>query len=624
MDELSCFKCQENIPNGLDGLRNHFINQHGLTINRRLGNRGFICSQNGCQRSFTYFFALRRHIRKFHTFERQIYQEREQYQPVIAVNFLEEGHNHVNNNNEDIDNNIENNAYNEINDEFEEEFIFDLKMFITRMIANLQCNGSLNGSIITSIIDQMEQFSFYLPDFMKFNVYKYLKNQELLGNNQITEVMKLFDFENPFCGLRTLDEQIDALRANCGYIDAEEIPLGYRVDTVLDSETCTYVPKMIMETFQYVPVIRVLSQVLSNDKVRDAILNEKKSPDGMKSKFIDGDHCKVHPLFSRFPQALRLKIYYDELEILNPLGSKTSVHKLWAFYFVIDNLPRHMNSEVSDIHVLLICCYADIQKYGFEKILAPFISDLEKLESDQGVEINIKGEKFVLHASISGFCEDGLAVHQVFNHLGPSAKYFCRMCLYSRRNLHAGSVDFAEERNENLHQRHLASLERNNFSADSMKETGLKGECPLNLSRYFHTTRNKIFDIFHDILQGLAPMVMKLVLHELVIVKKRFNLEFFNGRIASFNYGYVERKNKPSSNFTENSLQRKENSLSQKGLQMWLLLRVFPFLISSKIKVEDECVDLILYLLRIMEIVFAPNIHESVIPYLRSLTKDFF
>ena len=383
---------------------------------------------------------------------------------------------------------------------------------------------------------------------------------------------------------------------------------SYRVDSTLDSETCTYIPSMVMETFQYVPVIKVLSLVLSNDTIREAILREEKSPDGIKVSFIDGEHFKFHPLFSRYPHAIRIKLYCDELEIVNPLGSKTGIHKLGIFYYVVDNLPGHMNSELSDIHVLLLCCDVDVKKYGFKAILAPFLNDLRKLESDEGVIIEIGEEELVLRASVSAFCGDGLAVHQVYNLLGPSANHFCRMCMYSRVQLHSGSIETVEERTEHLYQQHLTLLEQTNFSAESMADTGVKGECCLNESRYFHISRNKVFDIFHDILEGFGPMVLKLVLNNLVLVQRKFNVEFFNARISAFNYGYVERKNKPSPNFTEAMLRKKQHSLSQKGMQTWLLKRVFPFLVSGKIDADDEYVRLVLYLLRIMELAFAPKI----------------
>lgn len=34
-----------------------------------------------------------------------------------------------------------------------------------------------------------------------------------------------------------------------------------------------------------------------------------------------------HPLFARDPKAIQILLYYDECEVVNPLGSKTSKHK---------------------------------------------------------------------------------------------------------------------------------------------------------------------------------------------------------------------------------------------------------------------------------------------------------
>lgn len=44
--------------------------------------------------------------------------------------------------------------------------------------------------------------------------------------------------------------------------------------------------------------------------------------------FCDGDVFAKHPLFSVHRDALQILLYYDEVEICNPLGSKVKVHKL--------------------------------------------------------------------------------------------------------------------------------------------------------------------------------------------------------------------------------------------------------------------------------------------------------
>lgn len=337
---------------------------------------------------------------------------------------------------------------------------FDFRAFIIGMIARFQCKGSMTGRTLTEVLDECEELLLQTRDFLRSKVKQVLEEKAVLNDIGLKDVLQVFDFDSPFRGLRTLEQQIEALKDNCGYIEPVEIPLGRRVDDPLDRETGMYIPKLTMETCQYVPIIDTLKLVLSSREVREAIMCEEKSTDGVLASFLDGQHAKIHPFFTRYKQALRIQLYYDELEIVNPLGSKTGVHKLGAFYYSLQNLPPHVNSELSSIHVLLLCCDADVKKYGFQKILEPVLHDLAQLESDEGILIQGQDYEFILRASIAAFCGDGLSVHDVFNLLGPSANKFCRLCLYARNDLHAGSLEAGQPRSEEVYNEHLALLER--------------------------------------------------------------------------------------------------------------------------------------------------------------------
>ena len=50
--------------------------------------------------------------------------------------------------------------------------------------------------------------------------------------------------------------------------------------------------------------------------------------DGYLEDFCDGQLCKNHPLFAEHPEALQIMLYYDDLEVRNPLGSNTKKHKI--------------------------------------------------------------------------------------------------------------------------------------------------------------------------------------------------------------------------------------------------------------------------------------------------------
>ena len=50
--------------------------------------------------------------------------------------------------------------------------------------------------------------------------------------------------------------------------------------------------------------------------------------DNYLADFCDGSLFKNHPFFQANPNGLQIVIYFDELEVCNPLGSHAGIHKL--------------------------------------------------------------------------------------------------------------------------------------------------------------------------------------------------------------------------------------------------------------------------------------------------------
>ena len=51
--------------------------------------------------------------------------------------------------------------------------------------------------------------------------------------------------------------------------------------------------------------------------------------------FCDGSAFNEHLLYSKDHKALQIVLYFDELEICNPLGSRKKKHKLGICYKII-------------------------------------------------------------------------------------------------------------------------------------------------------------------------------------------------------------------------------------------------------------------------------------------------
>ncbi len=104
-------------------------------------------------------------------------------------------------------------------------------------------------------------------------------------------------------------------------------------------------------------------------------------------------------------------------------------HKILTFYFAIVNLPPKYRSQLQNIHVAIIVRHKFVQKYGYEVVLRPLISDLLKLQVD-GLTINIESEQHTIKGVLVSIVSDNLSAHSLagFSTCFSSGK-ICRHCL---------------------------------------------------------------------------------------------------------------------------------------------------------------------------------------------------
>ncbi len=98
----------------------------------------------------------------------------------------------------------------------------------------------------------------------------------------------------------------------------------------------------------------------------------------------------------------------------------------------------------------------------------------------------------------------------------------------------------------------------------------------------------------HNFLEGILPLEMKLIIGEL-ISEDSFTLDELNACIASFNYGPVDVKNKPSCIRLKNS----GGSSGQKAAQMMTLAVYLPLIIGDLVDENSEHWKLLLMILDI-------------------------
>lgn len=90
-------------------------------------------------------------------------------------------------------------------------------------------------------------------------------------------------------------------------------------------------------------------------------------------------------------------LYYDDLELCNPLGSRRTIHKIGteflimnirnlflytgAFYFTLGNCSPKLRSDLRSIQLVALVKNSLIKKYGMNTVLKPIVKDLKALVS---------------------------------------------------------------------------------------------------------------------------------------------------------------------------------------------------------------------------------------------------
>ncbi|EEC00567.1 hypothetical protein IscW_ISCW024064, partial [Ixodes scapularis] len=204
-------------------------------------------------------------------------------------------------------------------------------------------------------------------------------------------------------------------------------------------------------------------------------------------------------------------LYFDEVEICNPLGAKRGFHKLLAVYFTLLNLHARHRSQLRSIFLVLLARYEDVQEYGLDVILRPLLNDLKELHSC-GVMFISRGETHNAHVFVFCVCGDNLSM----NRLGGFTCCFsqgrvCRFCMATSGKLsNLTTEDFCALRSAVAHQQHLQAITVN--PKQNKRMYGVNERSPMLELPYFDVTRQLPPDLMHDILEGGFETVLRQVL----------------------------------------------------------------------------------------------------------------
>jgi hypothetical protein len=182
----------------------------------------------------------------------------------------------------------------------------------------------------------------------------------------------------------------------------------------------------------FVPFLESLKQYISIRQVHDCVMESFAQLNATHSRTIfdiwDGEYAKTNSVFcSRSGRVLGIQIYFYEVEVANPLGSKKSKYKVGVFYWTLMNFPPKYRSSLRSINLLAIANAKLIKKHGVDHLLSPFIQDMATLQN--GVVLKVKGTEETWHGIILNFVGD-MPASNFIAHFKESGTAFspCRIC----------------------------------------------------------------------------------------------------------------------------------------------------------------------------------------------------
>ncbi|CAF1556367.1 unnamed protein product [Rotaria magnacalcarata] len=301
--------------------------------------------------------------------------------------------------------------------------------------------------------------------------------------------------------------------------------------------------------------------------------------------------------------------------ITNPIGAKKDSHEFTCFYYLLDDLPDIVRSQVNSIGLHCICYTKHLNNDNNRSILMNIlVEDLNKVQTE-GITIPCLSSRiYFVFSTLSG---DNLASNEVAGFQKSfSSGSFCRHCFvtYEQRHIPLTDISFLP-RTRIKHDMIVNKVIANN---DGQIIQGVKNESWLKDLIGFHATESLPPDMMHDIAEGVCPLIINALLNE-VIQQRLLTYSNIEQRTSCFIYGFYDSSNKPP---PVKRQQLTHSTIAGTASQKRCLFRLFPIIFHDII---DDLTLLPLYtiLREIISYIYANPLRKSWLPYLDGLCKQF-
>lgn len=494
---LSCYLCA-CVCKTADDYTNHLRNRHVLIEPCTL-----VCNAQGCSRTFQSYNSLRKHIHKQHSCILE------------TANSLSnaDGSQQSSSSSSVLLSPTENDDANETEQVHVASHppIIDsqgVSQAAVKFVMALLSSSVLPVSTVSFIQNSTTELVRDIVQFLKARTISTIAKVQ--GNLNMAEVNELIDdfdgWLNPFKHIESQHQLLTYLKKQDVYVSPVEHVLGKRWELREDrvSKKCKQIE--VNDSFYYVPMLDTVKLILRNEDNLTLIKKAEKVKADVAHDWLDGEngarlkqYCKEHAPDS-IP--IYIQIYFDEVETVNPLGSKTGIHKLGAFYFVIKNFPASVNSSLNNIHLLALAHAADLKKYSVDGVMKVVVEELMQLH-DVGFHCMYETGREHFRCYLTQVVGDNLGLHSLLGYTEnfSKANYACDMCMATQDEIQSVFSECnIELRSEDLYDHQVKNLE---LGMVTTSECGIKRPSVLIRLPYYHPASNDSVEIMHDMMEGV-------------------------------------------------------------------------------------------------------------------------
>lgn len=383
--------------------------------------------------------------------------------------------------------------------DFSDLFLRNVCLFYLK----LQGQFLLPASTTQHIVEEIQNIHELGQTFTLSKLTALLKNKTSLSDGDIANICQSVRESDLFTDCHTGPMRTAHSRAQCfkkmfNYVEPKKVFLGRDENRI---DRCAY----------YVPVKETLKCLLQSDMWQNCESEEHSAEphSDVLTDVTDGQMFKSNDFFGQNPSSLRLVLYQDAFEVVNPLGSAKTRHKVLAVYLSVANLPLHVRSDTNHMSLVLLCREKDFKQFGHAKVFSDLLADLKELE-ENGIAVSdetvVKGTLYCIAGDnlgshcIGGFCEN-------FSR----AEHFCRYCLITRSEFQGDDPNVCGP--ARTIENYNSAVERIQTEDTQDVVEGVKFKSVFNSLKYFNVCQPGLPPCLgHDIFEGILSYDLALYL----------------------------------------------------------------------------------------------------------------